>query len=129
MAKLRDESKPEDKYTSALDRLVQSAMGQGRSVGRDDDPAKTEYPSVWDWLSRIYIGMDKVRTPAVINLRLGPEGVLVSMSDRDLGYTVDAVCPYLGDILKALEAALTAPIPPIKSWGKKEPRLRKRNIQ
>jgi len=129
MAKKEGDQQKEDKYASALDRAIQSAMGQGRVVGRDDDPAKTDFPALWDWMSRIYIGIDKVRTPAAISIRFGPEGILVSISDRDLGVSMDACCPHLGDVFKAIEAGLTAAIPPIKSWGKKEPKLRKRNIQ
>jgi len=129
MAKKEGDPQKDDKYASALDKAILSAMGQGRSVGREDDPAKDEYPILWDWMSRIYIGIDRVRTPATIMIRLGPEGVLVSMTDRDLGYTVDTVCNHLGEVLQSIEAELHKAVPNIKSWGKKEPRLRKRNTQ
>jgi hypothetical protein len=111
---------------SALDRALQAAMGEGRAVGADDDPAKTKYPTLWDWLSRIYVGVGHVRQPATITLALGPSGVLVSIRDVDLGVSCGAVCPHLDGALSALEDALTADVPPIRSWGRKEPRLRKR---
>jgi len=114
---------------SALDRAVQTAIGDGRVVGADDDPAKEKYPALWDWLSRIYIGLDRVRTPATLTIQLGPSGVLISLADRDLGVSCGAVCEHLDNALPAMEAALTATVPPLRSWGKKEPRLRKRNSQ
>lgn len=112
---------------SALDRAIQSAVGDGRTLGRDDDPARVSLPNVWEWLTKIYIGLDRVRTPASIQIKLGPEGVLVSMSDRDLGVSVGASCTHLEGAMQALEAALTSDVPPVVSWGKKEPQLRKRN--
>jgi len=114
------------KRLSALDRAIQTAMGTGRALGREDDPFRLAYPSVWDWLTRIYVGTNQVRTPATISVRLGPEGALVSMRDVDLGVSVSAACPNLNDVFAALEAALTADVPAIQSWGRKEPRLRKR---
>lgn len=123
---LSDKDKGRKPRVSALDRAIQTAMGTGRALGREDDPFRSKYPSVWDWLTRIYIGTNQVRTPATITIRLGPEGCLVSMRDVDLGVSVSAACPNLEDAYEALEAALTADVPPIQSWGKKEPRLRKR---
>jgi len=114
---------------SALDKAVMSAMGQGRTVGADDDPARQKYPALWDWLSRIYIGIGHVRTPARVSITLGPSGVLVDVSDRDLGVSCGAACQHLDDALAALEAVLSLPDAPVRSWGKKEPRLRKRNTQ
>ncbi len=127
MAKDKKEEKDDGKRPSALDRAVQSAMGEGRTVGAEDDPAAQRYPILWDWLSRIYIGIGHVRQPATVTLALGPSGVLVSVSDRDLGVSCGATCLHLDDALAALEAALAADVPPIRSWGKKEPKLRKRN--
>jgi len=117
------------KRPSALDKAVQSAMGEGRVVGSDSDPAKEKYPTLWDWLSRIYIGVGHVRTPARITISLGPSGVLIDVSDRDLGVSCGAACEHLDGALEALEAVLSGPLPPIRSWGKKEPKLRKRNTQ
>jgi len=127
MARSEGEPKKGEKRPSALDKAVQSAMGEGRVVGTDTDPARERYPTLWDWMSRIYIGIGHVRQPATVTLQLGPSGVLVSISDRDLGVSCGATCQHLDDALAAMEAALTADVPPIRSWGKKEPKLRKRN--
>jgi len=129
VAKAKDEGANGRQQISALDRAVQSAMGEGRVVGADSDPAKEKYPTLWEWLSRIYIGVGHVRTPARISITLGPSGVLVDVSDRDLGVSCGASCEFLDDALAALEASLAGPLPPIRSWGKKEPKLRKRNTQ
>lgn len=111
---------------SALDRAIQQAIGQDRSLGRDDDPARKKYPTLWDWLSRLYVGRDHVKTPATLTVRLGPEGVIVTLTDRDLSCSFDVACNHLQDALAAIEAALSGPSPPMRSWGRKEPQLRKR---
>lgn len=117
-----------DRSLSALDRLVLQAMGQGRSLGLIDDPARTDYPELWRWLSQIYWGeaQDRVVQPATLTVRLGPEGVLVSIYHRDLGASCDAACLHLADILPAIEAALTAHPSPVKVVARKEPTTRRR---
>jgi len=115
-----------EKKPSALDRAIAQAVGDGRTLGADADTAREKYPAVWEWMSRVYIGTDKVRTPASVTISLGPTGVLVRIADRDLMVSCGASCEFLDDALSALEKALTADVPPIVSWGKKEPRLRKR---
>lgn len=115
-----------ERRVSSMDKLIQQAMGEGRAVGAPDDPAASSYPELWEWLSRIYIGRDRLKTPAVMTVQLAPEGVLVRLTDRDLCVSVEAGCKYLADALPALEVLLQGPTPPIKSWGKKEPQLRKR---
>lgn len=120
-------AKEKEQHVSALQRAVETAMGQGRTLGSEDDPAIEAYPALWLWLSQVYIGMDRLRSPSTITVNLGPQGVLASVSDRDLCVACGATCKHLDDVFKALEAALTSEVPPIRSWGKKEPRLRKRN--
>jgi hypothetical protein len=115
-----------DKKLSALERLVQEAMGEGKSFGNGDDPAKGKWPELWRWLSTCYIGRDHVKQPATLSIRLGPEGVLVSLFDRDLAVSIDVTAGSLEDSFQALENALTGPHPPVKSFGRREPRVRKR---
>lgn len=118
--------KDERPKLSALDRAVQQAIGDGRVVGREDDPARDQLPNLWDWLTRTDGGRDHVMQPADIRLQLGPEGCLATVTHRDLRVSVSIACPFIGDALKALEAALASPNPPIRAWGKDDPRLRKR---
>ncbi len=109
-----------------MDRLIQQAIGADRQLGRDDDPGRRKHPTLWLWLATIYAGRDHVKQPATVTIRLGPEGVLATLTDRDLAVSLDVACPHLADVLAALEAALTGPAPPLRSWGRKEPQLRKR---
>jgi hypothetical protein len=118
-------AKPE-KQLSALERVIAQAIGDHRSLGGADDPAREKYPQLWAWLSTVYVGRDSVKNPAYLSVRLGPEGVLASLVDRDLSVAVEITASRLEDVLGALESALTGPAPPIKSWGRKEPHLRKR---
>lgn len=111
---------------SRLDRLIAQAIGADRTIGREDDPARTQYPELWRWLATIYVGRDRVKQPATLTLRLGPDGVLVTLTDRDLGCSLDAVAEHLDGALGAVEAALTSPTCPLRIWGKKEPNVRKR---
>jgi len=115
-----------EKKLSALDRAIQQAMGDGRKVGRDDDTARERWPNLWEWLSRIYIGDDRMMQPASLSIVLGPEGTIASVSNRDLQTRVVVSTPFLADALDALEAELSKDTPNIQSWGKTEPKLRKR---
>lgn len=117
----------EKEKLSALDRLIAQAVGEGRVLGADDDPAMEKWPTVWEWLSRIYIGQDNVRTPSPITIRLVPEGVQVSIVDKDLQSAVEVVFRHLGECFDRLEKEMSRPDCPIKSWGRKEPKLRRRS--
>jgi len=102
---------------SALDRVIIRAVGDGRTVGLEDDPARTDYPAVWEWLTKIE-AKDYVMQGATIAIQLGPEGVLVTITHRDLKASCSVACPYLSQVYEALQAALSSPNPPIRSWGK-----------
>lgn len=115
-----------DRPQSRLDRLIQTAIGTDRVLGKEDDKARELYPELWQWISRIYVGGGHVKQPAVITIRLGPDGVLATLTDRDLAVSLDVACPHLADVLASLEAALTSNTAPVRTWGKKEPQLRKR---
>lgn len=117
----RNEKKP-----SALERAVQAAVGDGKIFGLSEDPASQAFPTLWEWLSTAYLKGGYVKQPAVVMVRLGPEGVLVTLTDRELGVSLDAACAHLDGAYAALEAALTAATPALKTWGKREPMLRKR---
>jgi hypothetical protein len=115
-----------ERKLSALDRAVQHAIGNGRDLGAEADPARKLYPQLWAWLSTVYVGRDHLKSPAYLTIRLGPEGVLVTLVDRDLCTSLEVSCGTLEEALPAVEAALTGPTPPLKSWGKREPHLRRR---
>lgn len=123
-----DEPRPEDngRPMSALDRQIQQALGEGKVLGNDDDPAREKLPALWDWLSRVYVGHGHVKQPAVVTIRLAHGGVMATVTDRDLCVSVDVATPYLTDILAAMDRALANPSTPLRTWGKKEPNLRKR---
>jgi hypothetical protein len=118
-----------EKHLSSLDRVIQIAMGEGKTVGNPDDPAAAKWPQLWEWLTRIYIGVDKIKQPASIFLTLGPGGVMARMSDRDLSYSVNVNVPNLQDVFDALEAQLAMGTVGVGTWGKKDPNLRKRKSQ
>lgn len=126
MAKSEREGSPEPVRLSALDRALQKALGEGLVFGLPSDPARTQFPALWDWLSRAYVGRDSLKQPATLTIRLGPEGVIASLTDRDLSASLDVGCAHLGDVFSHLEQTLQGPNPPIRNWGKKEPKLRKR---
>jgi len=112
---------------SALDRAIQAAIGDGRTVGRGDDPAAEKFPDLWQWLTLTTDpAHDYVMQPAVVTVQLGPEGVLVSLTHRDLKVTCAVACLHLEEMWEVLQRALTSENPPIRTWGKDEPNLRKR---
>lgn len=124
-SELKDEGK-NGKRMSIVDRLIAQTIGDGRAVGSPEDPAAKLYPELWELLSQIYVGRDYVKTPASFTVKLGPGGVVVTLTDKDMKLGVDVGCTFLADVLSALEAALTNPNTTFKNWGKGEPHLRKR---
>jgi len=118
--------KPDKRKLSAFDRIVAMAMGDNRTLGLDSDPAKERCPQLWEFLSTIYVGRDRIVTPSKVSIQMGPEGCLVSLQVRDLAHGMNVSCPHLDQWADALEAALASPNPPWIAWGKKEPTLRKR---
>ena len=125
---MKDNGRPraDDRKLSALDRAILQALGDGRKVGLDDDPAALAFPLVWEWLTKTDGDRDHIMQPAVITLQLGPEGTLVSLTHRDLRVSCSVACPFIGDALQALQSALACPNPPIRGWGKDLPNLKKR---
>jgi len=113
-------------HASALDRLIENAVGNSTPLGKADDPARTDFPELWRWLSECEAGRDHVKRPARLTIALGPEGVLVSLIDADLCCSIEQACSNLGSVFATMEQALTSVAPPIKTWGKKLPQLRKR---
>ncbi len=121
-----DKGEPERRL-SAFDRVLEQALGDGRKVGLETDPAREAFPTLWRWLTQTDGGVYYVVQPAVVSLQLGPEGTLVSMTHRDFKVTCSVACPHLGDWALALETALSAVNPPLRTWGKDpQVRLRKR---
>jgi len=115
-----------DRKMTSMERAILVAMGENKVMGNADDPAAKKYPELWGWLSTVHVGPNKIKTPANITVRLGPEGVLVTLTDRDLAVSVDAATATLDDVFAALERQLTSGVPCVKNWGKKEANLRKR---
>jgi hypothetical protein len=115
------------KKPSALERAIQAAIGDERTVGREDDPAKEKYPRIWEWLTLTTDASKRyLISPGVITITLGPEGVNVSCTLRDLKYSCTSGCLHLQDALDALELAMGTDGPHLRTWGKDEPHLRKR---
>jgi len=115
-----------DKKLSALNRVIEQALGNNKVFGREDDPAKTALPNVWDWLTTTYVGGNMIKMPASITIQMVQEGVAIRITDRDLACAVEANCSHLSEALQALELVLSNPSVPIRTWGRKEPQLRKR---
>jgi hypothetical protein len=111
---------------SALDRAIQTALGDDRPLGTPDDPARRKLPNLWAWLSQTRAGGDYVKQPAILTVRLGPQGVLATLTDRDLAVSLDVSSETLAGVFLAVETALQAVAPPLRSWGRKEPQLRRR---
>ena len=120
------EAKRKDKTLSSLERVIQQAMGENRTVGRSDDPAVERWPELWKWLSTIYVGREKMKQSASLTITLQPDGCSAKIVDKDMGCTVNVSCAHLVNILEECEAALNRPDLPVTIWGKKEPALRTR---
>lgn len=112
---------------SPLQRAIDAAIGEGRTVGREDDPARERYPRIWEWLTLTTDPDNRyIISPGTISISLGPEGVNISCTLRDLKYSCTAGALSLLDALDALEEAMGREGPHLRTWGKDEPHLRKR---
>lgn len=109
-----------------MERMIGEAIGNEQTIGFELDPARTELPTLWQWLTTIYVGKDFVKQPAVLRIQMGPEGCLVSMTDPDLCQSLEASCPFLQDVFRELEKVLSGSNPPFRRFGKRQPTLRKR---
>jgi len=118
-----------DKRVSALDRAILQAMGDDRTFGLPDDPAKETMPELWTCLSTVYVGRDKIKIPASLGLVLVPGGVQLRLTDRDLKMGLSVIVPHLDGSLQALETVLSQENPPWVQWGKGEPELRTRKTR
>ncbi len=118
-----------EKPLSSMDRAILQAMGEGREVGCADDPAKDRWPTLWEWMTKIYAGREHMMQPATLTIRMVSGGVAVSCANRDLATSISATTPHLIDALDAIETALANPLTPMAQWGRKEPQLRKRRLR
>lgn len=114
---------------TGFQKAIEQALGEGRTFGAEGDPAREKYPRLWEWMTTAYLKGGYTKQPAILTVALGPEGVLVSLTDRDLCVRVETCCQSLLDALEAMEKVLCQDNPPIKNWGKREPHLRKRKQQ
>lgn len=115
-----------ERRQSFLDRAIEQAIGDNVQLGRQDDPARELYPELWAWLSTTEVPGNRVKEPATLTIRLGPEGALVSLNDRALGYSVDVACQNLQDALPTLEKALTSDSTLVRRNTSRDPKVRKR---
>lgn len=127
MAKASDAgSNGAERKLSSLDRALLQAAGEGQKFGREDDPARERFPNLWQWLTTVYVGRDNLKQPATLTVRAGPEGFIATLTDRDLAVAVDASSPQLQGLFAEIERLLASETPPIRTWGKREPNLRRR---
>jgi hypothetical protein len=114
------------KAASALDRLIQQALGANGELGSRSDEVRETCPELWRWLSETEAGADHLKDPATLTIRLVAQGVMVSVGDKTFGVSCDAACATLGEVFRAIEQALTAPTPALRQWPNHQMVLRKK---
>lgn len=110
-------------------RLLQQAIGDQVTIGPDSDPAKQDYPSLWEWLTSIDAGPTHVKDPGKMTVKATPGGWLVCLTDEAFGVTIDVPCDRLDGILEALEKALSDSRTAIRYWPNHKAKLRPRAKQ
>lgn len=111
---------------SLVDQLIARAIGNGVALGAVGDPVSMTCPTLWDWISRVKIKDEWVKTPARITIQLTPGGVAVAIMDTALCTSMDVACTYLDEAFGALEKVITGPNPPLRVWDSKDPAFRKK---
>jgi len=120
---------PGERKLSMFERLTLEAMGDRRPLGHPDDPAQERWPELWRWLSVTDLPGNRAKEPATILIRLADGGASATISDRALGYSIDASSGTLNELLDALETALKDPKTVIRRNHSKDPKIRKRKTQ
>jgi len=116
----------QDKRPGFLQRAIEQAIGHDQNFGREDDPAAKKWPLLWEWLSQWEVGKNYVKTPPTLTIRLGPDGCLASVNDRDLGKAGDVNFPHLAGVFDAIERGLRDGTITVRNLGKGEAKIRKR---
>lgn len=109
---------------SALERLLRAATCQKSCLGSVEDPARKALPTLFHWLTNTDAGPKHEKEPARLSIRATAGGFTVTLTDESLAVSLDAASTNLGDLLGALEAALTASSPAIRPWGRKGVKLK-----
>jgi hypothetical protein len=109
-----------------FERALQRAIGEDKKIGAADDPAASKFPSLWRFLTETDAGPDFLKDPANLRVNVGPDGVLVTLSDQSLGWSVDASSRHLEGVFEALEAILNGANPPFKQFKDKKTKLKAR---
>lgn len=115
-----------DKSISAIDRLIMRAQAESEDIGNDDDAAKTTWPNLWQWMTRIDVGKNLMKEPARLAIKGIPGSFIATLSDSTLKVAVDATSESLAGIFDALEQELSRLNPVIRPYGKGEVKLKKR---
>jgi len=115
-----------ERVLSPYERAIQMAQGEGREVGLPDDPWASEYPNVWEAMTKLYIRTEFIKDPATLTFKAGPGGVVVTLNDRALRMSLECITPHTMEGLKRLEDSLASGRAAWKMSGKGEPQLKKR---
>jgi len=116
----------DNKTVSAIDRLLMRAQADNEDIGNEDDAAKTTWPNLWIWLTRIDVGKNLMKEPARMAIKGVPGGFIGTLSDSTLKVAVDATSDSLAGIFDAFEAELSRINPVIRPYGKGDIKLKKR---
>lgn len=125
---LKDIGKPRKggRPLSAMDRTIQAAVSDERTLGNEEDPARESMPNLWEWLTRTKASRDHVITPGKLVITACPGGWIIQLNHADLAQSFEASSIDLGGCIAAMEVWLASPQCIPKSWGKKQPTARRR---
>lgn len=123
---IKRQQRKKDKPLSTLDRLILGTIADDIPLGHEDDQAATLYPTLWEWLTRTTAGRDHVMMPATVGIAAVAGGFNVTINHRGLNQSFAVVTPNLDQWAAVAEAYLTGPSPIFRSFGRGQPKVKKR---
>lgn len=109
--------------SNLIDRLIEGRKGAQKAL--PDDEARTKYPNLWAFMTRVQAGEGYEKDLASVSIRLGFGEWMVDLSDPSLELSVTASSKTLDGAMEAMEAILASPCPPIRPWKGSTGKLRK----
>ena len=120
-----DALRVEQATVSYLDKLLMGAVANTKILGSYDDPAREMCPLWWQWMTQCAYD-DRVVVPARLMIQGAQGGFTIQMVHGDLASSVECPVTNILDWPLALEEYLGSPKCVVKTWGKKLPKLRRK---
>jgi hypothetical protein len=111
---------------SRFDEVLRARLAENGLALPDDEQARKDYPTLWEFLTRTEVEGQRLKEPAKVTVAVGLGCWTVGLSDGSLGMGLTATSRTLLDAFEALEQALRDPKAAWSVWKGRSVDLRDR---